>query len=60
MIRVKNFSNAGELELFIREKNIKRTDIIDIKWTATSHYVYGLLIYENNEVSNPDYYQKNI
>ena len=60
MIRVKNFDNADELEYLVNKYKIEREDIIDIKWTATGHCVYGLLIYETDEVFNPDYYQKNI
>lgn len=48
MIKVESFDNADELEYFINTYAIKREDIIDIKWTATSHCLYGLLIYETN------------
>lgn len=34
MIKVEDFSRADELELFISIHNIKREDIIDIKWAA--------------------------
>ena len=61
MIRVKPFDTANGLEYLINKYKIKREDIIDIKWAASSHYcIYGLLIYETDEVFNPDYYQKNI
>jgi len=47
MIKAEEFSNADELQHFINTHNIKREDIIDIKWAATSHCsTYGLLVYE--------------
>ena len=64
MIKVEDFSHADELELFISIHNIKREDIIDIKWAAAKNgnnaYTYGLLIYETNEETMPNYHSKNI
>lgn len=49
MVKAKEFSNAGELQHIINTYNIKREDIIDIKWAATSHCsTYGLLVYEES------------
>lgn len=47
MIKVKDFKSAEGLEYIINHYHIKREDIIDIKWAATSHCsTYGLLVYE--------------
>ena len=64
MIKVEDFSSASELELFINVHDIKREDIIDIKWAAARNgniaHTYGLLIYETNEETTPNYHSKNI
>ena len=47
MIKVKDFDSARGLEYIINRYHIKREDIIDIKWAATSHCsTYGLILYE--------------
>lgn len=47
MIKAEEFSSAAGLQHFINTHNIKKEDIIDIKWAATSHCsTYGLLVYE--------------
>jgi len=46
MIKVKEFSNYIELEEIFRVNHITREQIIDIKWSCTSHIGHGLLIYE--------------
>lgn len=46
MIKVEEFSNADELQHFINTHNIKKEDIIDIKWCASLNNTYGLLLYE--------------
>ena len=46
MIKVEDFSNADELQHFINAHNIRREDIIDIKWCASLNNTYGLLLYE--------------
>lgn len=64
MIKVEDFSNADELQHFINTHNIRREDIIDIKWAAAKNgnngRTYGLLIYETNEEKIPNYHSKNI
>ncbi len=61
MIRVKDFSHADELQHFINTHNIRREDIIDIKWCASLNNTYGLLIYELsiepsvNDIPVPDF-----
>lgn len=46
MIKVEEFSNADELQHFINNHNIRREDIIDVKWCASLNNTYGLLLYE--------------
>ena len=46
MIKAEEFSNADELQHFINTHNIRREDIIDIKWCASFNNTYGLLLYE--------------
>lgn len=46
MIKAEEFSNADELQHFINTHNIRREDIIDIKWCASLNNTYGLLLYE--------------
>lgn len=46
MIKVEEFSNADGLQHIINTNNIRREDIIDIKWCASLNNTYGLLIYE--------------
>lgn len=46
MIKVEEFSNADELQHFINTHNIRREDIIDVKWCASLNNTYGLLLYE--------------
>lgn len=61
MVRVKEFSNADDLQHFINTHNIRREDIIDIKWSASLNNTYGLLIYEVsiepsvNDIPVPDF-----
>lgn len=46
MIKVKEFFNADELQCFINTHDIRREDIIDVKWCASLNNTYGLLLYE--------------
>lgn len=61
MVKVKEFSNADDLQRFINTHNIRREDIIDIKWCASLNNTYGLLIYEAsiepsvNDIPFPDF-----
>lgn len=50
MIKVESFEYADELQKIIDDKQITREDIIDIKWACTSHYTYGILIYEDDNI----------
>lgn len=54
MIKVEDFSNADELQHLINTHDIRREDIIDIKWCASLNNTYGLLIYEAS-INPPDY-----
>lgn len=61
MIKVEEFSNADELQHFINNHNIRKEDIIDIKWCASLNNTYGLLVYEVsiepsvNDIPVPDF-----
>lgn len=61
MIKVEEFSNGDELQHFINSHNIRREDIIDIKWCASLNNTYGLLVYELliepsvNDIPVPDF-----
>lgn len=49
MIKVKDFTTGEDLEYYINLYKISRENIIDIKWTATNHTTYGLLIFEEKD-----------
>lgn len=60
MIKVEEFSNADGLQHLINARNIKKEDIIDIKWCAALSNTYGLLLYEaqiepSNSITSSDF-----
>ena len=60
MFRVKYFDNEKTLEYLLNTYCEDRHDIVDIIFACTEMCKHGYLIYETNEVFDPDYYQKNI
>lgn len=46
MIRAEEFESEYDLNKFLIENRITREQLIDIKYTGTSHFTYFLLIYE--------------
>ena len=60
MFRVKYFDNEKTLERLLNTYCKERHDIVNIIFSCTKMYQHGYLIYETDEVFNPDYYQKNI
>lgn len=46
MVRAEEFESEYDLNKFLIENKITREQLIDIKYTATSHYTHFLLIYE--------------
>ena len=60
MFRVKYFDNEAGLERLLNTYCEDRHDIVDIIFSCTYMDKHGYLIYETDEVFNPDYYQKNI
>lgn len=60
MFKVEHFDNGAELEYLLNICCEDRHDIVDIIFSCTDRWKHGYLIYETDEVFNPDYYQKNI
>lgn len=60
MFRVKYFDSEVGLEYLLNTYCEDRHDIVDILFSCTDRWKHGYLIYETDEVFNPDYYQKNI
>ena len=60
MFRVEYFETSNELERLLNTCCKDRHDIVDIIFSCTYMGKHGYLIYETDEVFNPDYYQKNI
>ena len=48
MIKVEEFSSAYELQHLINTHNIRKEDIINIKWCAALSNTCGLLLYETS------------